>query len=31
MEAIDARYNIKMGYWALRNDIQKYKVYATMV
>lgn len=25
MKAIDANYNVRMGYWALKNNMQKYK------
>jgi hypothetical protein len=31
MKVIDANYSVKMGYWALRNNMQEYKVYATMI
>jgi hypothetical protein len=30
MKAINANYNVKMGYWASKNNMQKYKVYAIM-
>jgi len=25
MKAIDADYNVRMGYWAYKNNMQKYK------
>jgi hypothetical protein len=31
MKVIDANCNVRMGYWALRINMQKYKVYATMI
>jgi hypothetical protein len=31
MKVINAEYNVKVGYWALRNNIQEYKVYAIMI
>ncbi len=31
MKVIDANYNVRMGYWALTNNVQEYKVYATMI
>jgi hypothetical protein len=27
MKAIDANYNVRMGYWASRNNVPEYKVY----
>jgi hypothetical protein len=26
MKAIDADYSVKVGYWALRNNVQEYKI-----
>ncbi len=31
MKAIDANYTVKVGYWALKNNVQEYKVYVTMI
>ncbi len=31
MKMIDAKYNVKVGYWALRNNMQKYKIFATLI
>jgi hypothetical protein len=31
MKMIDAEYGVRMGYWALRNNVQEYKVYATII
>jgi hypothetical protein len=28
LKMIDAKYSLRMGYWASRNNVQKYKVYA---
>jgi len=28
MKVIDANYSVRMGYWALRNHVHVYKVYA---
>jgi hypothetical protein len=28
---IDANYSVRMGYWALKNNMLEYKVYATMI
>lgn len=28
MKAIDANYSVRVGYWALRNHVHVYKVYA---
>ncbi len=28
---MDIDYNVRMGYWASRNNVQEYKVYATMI
>jgi hypothetical protein len=28
MITIDVDYNFRVGYWALRNNVQEYKVYA---
>ncbi len=30
MITIDVDYNARVGYWASRNNVQEYKVYATM-
>ncbi len=30
MKMIDAKYCVKMGYWASKNHVQEYKVYGTM-
>jgi hypothetical protein len=30
MKVIDAKYSVKVGYWALKNHVQEYKVYGTM-
>jgi hypothetical protein len=31
MKVIDANYIVRIGYWALRNNVQEYKVYVTMI
>jgi hypothetical protein len=31
MKVIDADYSVRVGYWASRNNVQKYKVYVTMI
>jgi hypothetical protein len=31
IKAINADYNVRMGYWASKNNMQKYKVYAIMI
>jgi hypothetical protein len=31
MKAINANYNVKVGYWASRNNVQEYKVYVAMI
>jgi len=31
MKAIDANYSVSVGYWALRNIVQEYKVYVTVI
>jgi hypothetical protein len=31
IKTIDAKYNVRVGYWALRNNMQQYKVYATVI
>jgi hypothetical protein len=31
MKAIDANYNVRVGYWALKNNMQEYKVYVTKI
>jgi hypothetical protein len=31
MKGIDTDYNVRVGYWALRNNVQEYKVYVTMI
>jgi hypothetical protein len=31
MKAMDANYNVRMGYWALRNNVQEYKVYVIVI
>jgi hypothetical protein len=31
MKSIDAKYNVKMGYLALKNNVQEYKVYAIVI
>jgi hypothetical protein len=28
---IDVDYNVKMGYWASKNNVQEYKVFMTMI
>jgi hypothetical protein len=30
MKAIDGDYNVRVGYWASRNNLQEYKVYVTI-
>jgi hypothetical protein len=31
MKAIDVEYNVRVGYWTSRNNMQEYKAYATMI
>jgi hypothetical protein len=31
MKAIDAYYNVRVRYWASRNNVQECKVYVTMI
>jgi hypothetical protein len=31
MKVINVDYNVKMGYWASKNNLKKYKVYVTMI
>jgi hypothetical protein len=31
MKVIDVDYNVRVGYWASRNDMQEYKVYVAMI
>jgi hypothetical protein len=31
MKAIDANYNVRVGYWASKNNVQEYKIYVTMI
>lgn len=31
MKMIDAKYGVRMGYWASRNNVQECKVYATII
>ncbi len=31
MKSIDAKYNVKMGYLASKNNVQEYKVYAIVI
>jgi hypothetical protein len=31
MKMVDAKYGVKVGYWALRNNMKEYKVYAIMI
>ncbi len=31
MKVIDANYNVRVGYWASRNNVQKYKVYVIVI
>jgi hypothetical protein len=31
MKVIDVDYNVKMGYWASKNNVQEYKVFMTMI
>jgi hypothetical protein len=31
MKSIDAKCNVKVGYLALKNNVQEYKVYAIMI
>ncbi len=28
---MDAEYNVRMGYWASRNNLKEYKVYAIVI
>jgi len=31
MKAIDVDYSVRVGYWALRNNVQEYKVYVIVI
>jgi hypothetical protein len=31
MKTIDVDYNVRVRYWALRNNVQEYTIYATMI
>jgi hypothetical protein len=31
MKAIDVDYNVRVGYWALRNNMHEYKVHVTII
>ncbi len=31
MKILDEEYNVKVGYWALKNNVKEYKVYATLI
>lgn len=31
MKAIDIEYNVRVGYWASRNNMQEYKVYIIVI
>jgi hypothetical protein len=31
MKMIDAKYSLRMGYWASRNNVHEYKVYAIVI
>jgi hypothetical protein len=31
MRVIDVDYNVRVGYWASKNNVHEYKVYATMI
>jgi len=31
MKVINANYNVKVGYWASRNNMQEYKMYVTVI
>jgi hypothetical protein len=31
MKVIDAKYSVRVGYWASRNNVEEYKVYVTMI
>lgn len=31
MKVIDVDYNVRMGYWALINNVQEYEVYARVI
>jgi hypothetical protein len=31
MKGIDVNYNVRVGYWASKNNVQEYKVYVIMV
>jgi hypothetical protein len=31
MKAIDVNYSVRVGYWALRNNVQEYKVYVIVI
>jgi hypothetical protein len=31
MKTIDAKYNVRMGYWAIRNNVKEYKIYAIVI
>jgi hypothetical protein len=30
-KVIDANYSVRVGYWASKNNLQEFKVYATMI
>jgi hypothetical protein len=31
MKVVTADYNVRVGYWASRNNVEEYKVYVTMI
>jgi hypothetical protein len=31
MKVVDVDYNVKVGYWESRNNMQEYKVYVTVI
>jgi hypothetical protein len=31
MKAIDVDYSVRVGYWALKNNMHEYKVYVTKI
>ncbi len=31
MKSINAKYQVQVGYWVARNNLQDYKIYATMI
>jgi hypothetical protein len=31
MKVIDVEYNVRVGYWASKNNVQEYKVYAVVI